>query len=76
MRAEFRYTDKPYNLFLIIICKRTEGRTLRHFQLLTWPNSATVLPTKEDLFKLIDLTGQWQDQLKSKRAGNTIVHCL
>ncbi|KAK2140502.1 hypothetical protein LSH36_1334g00025 [Paralvinella palmiformis] len=72
-------TDSVYTRDFLIRSKnskRTEGRTLRHFQLLTWPNSATVPPTKEDLFKLIDLNGQWQDQLKSKRAGNTIVHCL
>ncbi|KAK2141932.1 hypothetical protein LSH36_1014g00026, partial [Paralvinella palmiformis] len=56
--------------------KKTEGRTLTLFQLLTWPNSEKVPPNKEDILKLIDLTEQWQGQFRSNRAGKTIVHCM
>ncbi|KAK2140501.1 hypothetical protein LSH36_1334g00049, partial [Paralvinella palmiformis] len=56
--------------------EKTEGRKLRQFQLLTWPNSENVPPNKEDILKLIDLTEQWQGQFRSSRTGNTIVHCL
>ncbi|KAK2139666.1 hypothetical protein LSH36_1663g00035 [Paralvinella palmiformis] len=63
-------------LFRFKNSKKTEERTLPHFQLLTWSNSATIPPNKEDLFKLIDLNEQWRTQLKLKRAGNTIGHNL
>ncbi|KAK2143806.1 hypothetical protein LSH36_811g00029 [Paralvinella palmiformis] len=68
-------------LFYLVVNKKNDGKlSVRHYQLLGWPNNEVLPPDKDVLLLLMEEVHSWQQKQKYPKhihkMGHTIVHCL